>query len=240
MLEAALTEARAAPLAMPFQARVQLGLTLADLYLTADQHERARSALAHEAAFAEQIFMMIRRTGTPEQVRAASAGRLQVRDRATQVALLGQPAPEIEVVDWVLGEPTSLAGERGRVVLLEFWAHWCRPCLTMFPRLRDLHERYAERGLTVLALTRYGGAPAGLPPDQQAELRSRERVTIEQAVADRGLSFGVGIAPDGRVRQQYGATGLPSLALIGRDGVVRFASSSGAEAELERAVAGLL
>ncbi|MGH3563798.1 MAG: TlpA family protein disulfide reductase, partial [Mycobacterium sp.] len=159
LVEAALAEARAKPLDVPFADRVQLGLALADLYLVTEQRERAHSLLLGEVAFAEQIYRLMRQTGSQEQVRAASAGRYQLRDRAAQVALLGQPAPEIEVADWVLGQPTTLAEQRGRVVLLEFWASWCRPCLAMFPVLRDLHSRHAERGLTIIALTRYAPDP---------------------------------------------------------------------------------
>jgi thiol-disulfide isomerase/thioredoxin len=215
-------------------------MALTDLYLAAGRTDRARMSLAEEAAFTDRIYQMLRRTGTPHQVRAASAGRLQVRDRLTQVALLGQPAPEIEIAEWVQGQPTTLAEQRGRVVLLEFWAHWCRPCLVLFPKLRDLHARYAQRGLTILALTCSGGFPPETSPEQQAELRSRERESITQAIADRDLEFAVGIAPDGRLQRQYGAQGIPALTLVDRGGVVRFASGSGDDAELERAIAGLL
>jgi thiol-disulfide isomerase/thioredoxin len=235
MLEAALAEARRAPLDVPFQDRVQLGLALADCYLANGRPARAQAELIAEAAFAEQIFQLTRRTGTPAQVRAASAGRFQVRDRVTQVALLGQPAPEIEVVDWVLGTPTTLAEQRGQVVLLEFWASWCRPCLAMFPRLVELDARYADRGLTILALTRYSGPAADL-----AAQRTSERATIAQTVADRGIGFAVGIAPDVKLQQRYGAMGIPGLALVDRQGTVRYASSSGDEAELERVMVGLL
>jgi thiol-disulfide isomerase/thioredoxin len=236
LVEAALAEARATPLGVPLRDRVQLGLALADLYLITDQREQARSLLVTEAAFAEQIFQLTQRTGSPDQVRAASAGRLQVRDRATKVALLGQAAPEIEVADWVVGRPTTLAEQRGRVVLLEFWANWCRPCLAMFPVLRDLHSRYYEHGLTILALTRYGPEPRSDPVLH----RVRERDLICQTVAGRGLELAVGIAPDGRLQQRYGAVGIPAFALVDRGGIVRFASSTPDKAELEMAIVSLL
>ena len=236
LVEAALEEARATPLGVPFRDRVLLGLALADLYLATDQAEQARSLLVTEAAFAEQIFLMTRRTGTPDQVRTASAGRYQVRDRATQVALLGQPAPEIEVADWVLGQPTTLAEQRGRVVMLEFWARWCRPCLATFPMLRDLHRRYHEHGLTILALTRYGPEPA----DDPAAQRVSERNAIWQTITDRGLEIAIGIAPDGRLQQQYGAIGMPTFALVDRTGTVQVASATPDKTEVEREVVSLL
>ena len=134
-LESALGELRDEPLGAPFLARVQLGLVLADTYLDAGDRERARRLLLDESGYAERIFHLTRLSGSPEQQRAAAAGRLQVRDRAAQVELLGQEAPEVEVADWVLGEAATLAELRGKVVLLEFWATWCRPCLELMPKL---------------------------------------------------------------------------------------------------------
>jgi thiol-disulfide isomerase/thioredoxin len=236
LVEASLAEARATPFDVPFRERVLLGLTLADLYQLDDQRDRARSVLATEAAFAEQVLRLMQETGSPDQVHAASAGCYQVRDRATQVRLLGQAAPEIEVTDWVLGRPTTLAEQRGKVVLLEFWATWCRSCSAMFPFFRDLQNRYAGQGLTILALTRYRGGPSS---DPIAE-RVRERDLICQSIADHGVEFAVGVAPDERLQQRYGANGIPAFALIDRGGIVQFASSRPDKAALEKAIASLL
>src|SRR5690348_15754112 len=93
VLESALEQLREEPYGVPFLARVQLGLALADaLVETGDtgDHERARRLLLDESGYAERIFHLTRLSGSPEQVRAASAGRMQVRDRAAQVELLGQ------------------------------------------------------------------------------------------------------------------------------------------------------
>ena len=239
LVEAALGQARATPLGVPFRDRVQLGLVLADLYLAIDQADRARSLLVTEAAFAEHIVSLTRQTGTPDQLRTALTGGYELRDRATQVALLGQAAPAIEVADWVLGEPTTLTEQRGRVVMLEFWARWCRPCLATFPMLQDLHRRYHEHGLTILALTRYGPATADDPAAQRAQWFS-ERTAICHTIADRGLDIAIGIAPDGRLQQRYGAIGMPTFALVDRTGTVRFAATARDKTEVERAVVALL
>ena len=232
-LESALGELRAEPLGAPFLARVQLGLMLADTCLDAGDRQHARQVLLDESGYAERIFHLMRLSGSPEQRRAASAGRLQVRDRAAQVELLGQAAPEIEVADWILGDPTTLGELRGKVVLLEFWATWCRPCLELLPKLAELDRRYADQGLAILALTRYSQVPAGTDP---VEARASERDLVRTVVADRGLAFGVGIAPDARLQQRYGAMGVPTLALIDRQGHVRLIVSGGDEAALEAAL----
>lgn len=234
MLESALEQLRAEPLGAPFLGRVQLGLALADALLDTGERDRARRLLLDESGYAERIFHLTRLSGNAEQQRAASAGRLQVRDRAAQVELLGQPAPEIDVADWVLGEPTALADLRGQVVLLDFWATWCRPCLDLMPHLSGLHQRYAARGLAIMALTRYGQAAAGA---QQVEARASERELVRTVIAGRGLDdIRVGIAPDARLQRRYGAMGVPTLVLIDRSGLVRLIASGGDEAALESAI----
>ena len=231
-VESALAEARGKPANTPFRDRVLLGLTLADLLLLAGQHERARSLLDSEAAFAEQVLELTRLSGSPDQVLAASAGCYQLRDRVIQIGLLGQKAPDLEVTHWVNSSPTTLAEQRGNVVLLEFWAPWCRPCAAIFPGLRDLHQRYAEDGLNILALTNLrSGDAVG---------RTRELDTVRQFVVEHDVEFAVGIAEDERLRQRYGANGIPTYAVIDRAGIVRLASSKPAKTALEETIVGLL
>jgi thiol-disulfide isomerase/thioredoxin len=232
-LEHGLARLRDEPFGAPFLARVQLGLALADAYLDAGDHPRTRQLLLDEAGYAERIFHLTRLSGSPEQQRAASAGRLQVRDRAVQVELLGQGAPELGVEDWVQGDPTTLAELRGKVILLEFWATWCRPCLELLPRMGELHHRYGDQGLEILALTRY---PSVLRGADSVEIMARERDLVRTVVAGRGLSVRVGIAPDARLQLQYGAMGVPILALIDRAGTVRLIASGGDDATIEAAI----
>lgn len=217
-LEAALAEARAAPYEIEFRTRVEVALALADAYSSAAATAQASEMLAEESSFAEKIFQITQATGTPEQKRVAAAGRVQLRDRARQVALIGAVAPEIAVKEWINGQAATLASLRGRVVLLEFWATWCKPCREMFAKLRKLDEQYRARGLDIIALTRHYFATRAVAESQAEELE-----LMRAAVREHGLEFRVGIAEGERTQDQYGATGLPTLALIDRTGIVRYA-----------------
>src|SRR5258705_938379 len=223
-LEQALAEARATPYEIDFQTRIQLATSLADLYQSVGQIQKACGMLVEESAFAEKISQIMQATGTPPQKRAATSGYLQVRDRSTQMRLLGQEAPEISVKEWIKGGPASLAAFRGRVVLLEFWATWCKPCQEMFPKLKKLYEDQGSRGLEVIALTRYYLAYRG-PAESMAE----ERQLMLGMVTDHGVSFHVGIAEDERLQGIYGANGLPTVVLIDRTGVIRYAGPGEAD-----------
>src|SRR5690606_23928383 len=63
----------------------------------------------------------------------------------------GQRAPAF-TLKGAGGEAVQLEDFRGEVVLLNFWASWCKPCLVELPRLEALHARHRERGFTVLAV----------------------------------------------------------------------------------------
>jgi thiol-disulfide isomerase/thioredoxin len=221
-LETALTDARSTPYEIEFRTRVDVAITLAEIYLALEEQEKARALLSEEAAFAERIFQLVQAGGTAEQKRAAAGGRVQLRDRARQVEILGSSAPEINVKTWINGEATTLLNLRGRVVLLEFWATWCKPCAEMFPKLRGLDAEFRERGLDVIALTRHYMAYRATADSQEDELELMRKV-----VGEHGLAFRVGVSEDERTQELYGATGLPMVALIDRSGVVRYAHFGG-------------
>ncbi len=221
-LEEAMKAARATPYEIEFQTRIELALALGALYVQTDEMEKARLLLDEEAAFTEKIFQIMQATGTPEQKRAAAGGRVQVRDRARQVSLVGAPAPEIEIKDWINGDPATLSDLRGRVVLLEFWATWCKPCQEMFPKLKELDEEHRSRGLEVIALTRHYFARRDTASSEAEELD-----LMCSIIQKHELAFRVGVAVDERAQELYGATGMPTLALIDRAGIVRYAHFGG-------------
>jgi thiol-disulfide isomerase/thioredoxin len=225
-LEAALTEARATPDEVEFQTRIMLALELADLYQADGEIERARLLLREETASADNFFQSMVATGTLAQKRAAAGGLIQIRDRATQIELIGREAPEISIKSWINSAPLTLADLRGRVVLLEFWATWCKPCQEVFPKLKKLHDEAEARGLIVLSLTRHYFAQRDTADSEAEELE-----LIRKVVTDNNLEFPVGVAADERNQSLYGATGVPTMALVDRSGVVRYAHFGGGEDE---------
>ncbi len=229
-LEKALATARATPYEIEFQTRIRLGMTLSDVFLALGRNQDARTMLAAEVAFAERVSQIMQASGTPPQKRAATSGYLQIRDRATQIAMIGQQAPEISIT-WIKGGPVRLEDLRGRVVLLEFWATWCKPCQEMFPKLKQLHEQAATRGLEIIAITRHYMAYGGTAESQQEELQ-----LMNSTVTNHGVSFAVGVAEDETLQATYGANGLPTAVLIDRRGVVRYAGPGGEDPGFDSAL----
>ncbi len=119
---------------------------------------------------------------------------------------IGAPAPayEAETLD---GTPVSLAAERGRVVLVNIWATWCKPCRQEIPALDTLYRRHGAAGFIV----------AGVSIDVQGE---KER--IGAFARDLGASYPLWHDPDDRVSTTFLAIGVPASYLIGRDGTLRW------------------
>ena len=71
----------------------------------------------------------------------------------TSHAIIGKPAPDIQVAAWVQGEPANFSTLRGRVVLVEVFQVNCPGCfLHALPKVLQLHQRYGDSGLTVIGL----------------------------------------------------------------------------------------
>lgn len=230
-LEKSAQAARATPYEIEFLTRIRLGMMLADIYLALNRLEDARSFLAEEAAFAERISQIMQATGTLNQKRQAMSGYLQIRDRAAQIGLLGQPAPETDLKMWLVGDPVTLADLRGQVVMLEFWATWCKPCQEMFPKLTSLQEEESRNGLQILAITRHYMAYGGT-----LEAKNEELDLIRKTVTDHGVTFRVAVADDERLQATYGANGLPTVVLIDRMGVVQYAGPGGEDPAFEKSL----
>src|SRR5690349_404388 len=90
------------------------------------------------------------------------------------LASLKATPPEIAATEWIDQTPVKLSELHGKVVLLDFWAHWCGPCRITLPNLSRWHETYKDKGLVILGLTNYyghGGGRARTPPEELAYLR---------------------------------------------------------------------
>src|SRR5262245_15954130 len=118
-------------------------------------------------------------------------------------------APSTAAPDFTLrslqGQNLRLGEQRGRVVLVNFWATWCGPCRQEMPHLNKLYEKYKASGFVLLGVN---------VDDDSAQAAG--------VATKLGLTFPVLPDADKRVSRQYDLTAMPSTVLIDRDGKVRY------------------
>lgn len=81
------------------------------------------------------------------------AGAAKAEDEVKALKL-GDPAPALQLAEWLQGGPITLADGKGsKVYVVEFWATWCPPCRVTIPHLTELYKKYKDQGLEVVAIT---------------------------------------------------------------------------------------
>jgi thiol-disulfide isomerase/thioredoxin len=69
-------------------------------------------------------------------------------------AELGDPAPPLQIAEWVKGQPVDLAAGKGKAVfVVEFWATWCPPCRQSIPHLTELQKKFKDKGVVFVGVT---------------------------------------------------------------------------------------
>ncbi|MGC1964957.1 MAG: TlpA disulfide reductase family protein, partial [Candidatus Acidiferrales bacterium] len=131
--------------------------------------------------------------------------------------LVGKAAPAF-TVKTLDGHTISLAGYRGKALLVNFWATWCGECLLEMPRLAQLRQEYAGQGFEVLGV---------LTDDASPE-------KVRTILRKNGVSYPIALCNHATARKYGGLPYLPVSFYIGRDGkVVDEAAGAASKAEIE-------
>ena len=140
------------------------------------------------------------------------------------------PAPEFAgVSSWLNAPPQTIAGLRGKVVLIDFWTYSCVNCLRTLPFLRGWDKAYRDDGLRIVGVH---------TPEFAFE---HERDNVRGAVDRLGIRYAVAIDNDYGTWNAYGNRYWPAKYLIDRNGHVRYVHfGEGAYAETERVIRSLL
>jgi cytochrome c biogenesis protein CcmG/thiol:disulfide interchange protein DsbE len=115
---------------------------------------------------------------------------------------IGDPAKDFTVQD--SDRKVSLNQFRGQVVVLNFWATWCPPCIEELPSMATMQDRMRSRGIVVLGVS--------IDVDEDA---------YHRFLRQRGVNFLTVRDPEQKVATMYGTTGWPETYIIDRQGVLR-------------------
>jgi len=123
---------------------------------------------------------------------------LELRD------LEGKKAIEIKVDEW-RGDETSLADSKGKVVVIDFWATWCGPCMAAIPKNVEMVEKYEKQGLVFIGLHDAAGG--------------WDRV--DAVIADNSINYPVAKDANAESQKAYKLKFWPTYVVIDRNGIIR-------------------
>ena len=154
-------------------------------------------------------------------------------------SLINNAAPGIKFVEWIGGNVFKAEDFRGKVLVLSFWAMWSSPCVEMFPRLRDLQNKYGSQGLLEVSVTRYYGRS-----DKEEDLKPPQELKSLQDFAKRyEIISPIAVAKEDDLTNddRFSVISLPTMVLIDRTGSVRYLRrGTGNWRSLEKQIARLI
>jgi len=119
----------------------------------------------------------------------------------TNTTAAKEKAPDFSLPS-IEGTLYKLSDLYGKVVIINFWATWCNPCLEEMPALDILHKRYKDRGLVILGIS-----------------IDRKKETVEEFISKNPVSYPVLLDQKGEVFvNKYTVTGLPATYIVDREG----------------------
>jgi thiol-disulfide isomerase/thioredoxin len=120
---------------------------------------------------------------------------------------------------------TSLADLKGKVVVLDFWATWCGPCIASFPKIRELQAHYDGYDVVIIGVTSPQGAhyPGGgaAKVDTSGDT-AQEFALMNTFMEDSDMTWDVAFTEEDVFNPDYGVRGIPHVAIIDAEGKVRF------------------
>src|SRR5687768_4528816 len=188
-------------------------LALADAKQAAEQLAAVKTALqkvkeaAKQEASKDSIEQVVKSLASIDQ--DIIAGR-------KQSDLVGQQAAPLHIDAWINGKPLTDDDLKGKVVILDFWAVWCGPCIATFPHLREWQEQYGDKGLVIVGVTKYYNfrwdeetkRPAKADEDVDPE---DEAAMLVKFAESHSLKHRFAIQESSELSSFYGVKGIPQI-----------------------------
>ena len=124
--------------------------------------------------------------------------------RQRHAALEGKPMPALDLAVWTNGlvKPADM---KGKVVIVDFYATWCGPCMAAIPHNNELLKKYKDKGLVIVGVC----------------TSNRGQDKMEQTVKARGMEYPTARDPQLKSQKAWEVQYYPTYAIVDRKGIVR-------------------
>ena len=139
------------------------------------------------------------------------------KNRDAITALQGKPAPALSLTNWINSKPLTLADLKGKIVVLDFWATWCGPCLASVPHNNELQKKYADKGVVIIGVCAISGGEK-----------------MAQTVKEHGIEYAVALdtGAKGDTLEAFKADSFPDYYIIDRKGNLHWGDVVNSDVEM--------
>ena len=156
--------------------------------------------------------------------------------------LVNHTAPELNFIWWSNPNDADenfakLSDLKGKVVVLDFWATWCGPCIGSFPNVKELQEHYEGYDVIIVGVTSLQGAHypgGGQDKIDTADAPQKEMALMKEFMEAKGVTWRIAFAEQPVYNPDYGVNGIPHVAILDTQGVVRFRGLHPAMPKIEK------
>jgi len=182
-------------------------------------------------------------TDSPSQKRRAEAQIKYLQSAFATGTLVGNKAPGLHF-RWISGgNEKTLDDFKGKVVMLDFWATKCAPCVESFPQMAELQNHYRNQPVVLIGVTSIQGYFVDIPNGttvNTADDPEKEFSLVPAYMKGMGINWRIAFSEENVMNVEYGVLAIPHITLIDKEGRVRYNGIDGTNEEKIKLIDGLL
>ena len=186
---------------------------------------------------------LAKETTTPSQKKRAEAQIAYLQSAFATGTLVGNKAPELHF-QWISnGKEKTLDDFKGKVVMLDFWATKCEPCVKSFPEMAKLQEHYRNSNVAIIGVTSVQGYFVDTPNGKVVNTENdpkKEMSLMPAYMKGMGINWRIAFTEEDVMNVEYGVLAIPHITLIDKEGKVRYNNITGTNEEKIKLIDSLL